>query len=172
MANGFSCQCESSPTCRNQALRGLWIRREQLIDMLVMEENRLEHAPTALHRSLRAHFDYLRKQIKFADKDLDRAVRNSALWDKDELLSSVPGVGPVLSVALLADLPELGQLNLRESDERPLSPAPARRSVVPNQHGKPARCLRSRRLRNHASRRRHAPRSRARSYRSQHQQRS
>ena len=85
-----------------------------MIEMLVMEENRLEHAPKALHRSLRAHIDYLRKQIKQADNDLDRAVRNSALWDKYELLSSVPGVGPVLSVALLSDLPELGRLNRRE----------------------------------------------------------
>ena len=102
------------PSEQNQALRGLWIRREQLIEMLVMEENRLEHAPKALHRRLMAHIDYLRKQIKYADKDLDSAVRNSALWDKYELLSSVPGVGPVLSVALLADLPELGRLNRRE----------------------------------------------------------
>ncbi len=102
------------PSKQNQALRGLWIKREQLIEMLVMEENRLEHAPKALHRRRMAHIDYLRKQIKYADKDLDSAVRNSALWDKYELLSSVPGVGPVLSVALLADLPELGRLNRRE----------------------------------------------------------
>jgi transposase len=84
-----------------------------LIEMLVMEENRLEHAPKALHRSLRAHIDYLCKQIKQADNDLDREVRSSAR-DKYELLSSVPGVGRVLSVALLSDLPELGRLNRRE----------------------------------------------------------
>ena len=102
------------PDEQNQQLRGLWVRREQLIEMLVMEQNRLEHAPKALHRSLRAHIDYLRKQIKQADNDLDREVRNSALWDQYELLSSVPGVGRVLSVALLSDLPELGRLNRRE----------------------------------------------------------
>jgi hypothetical protein len=71
--------------------------------MLVLEENRLEHAPKALHRSLRAHIDYLRKQIKQSDSDLDREVRDSALWDQYELLSSVPGVGPVLIVALLSE---------------------------------------------------------------------
>jgi transposase len=102
------------PDEQNRALRGLWVRREQLIEMLVMEENRLEHAPKTLHRSLRAHIDYLRKQIKQADNDLDREVRNCALWDRYELLSSVPGVGRVLSVALLSDLPELGRLNRRE----------------------------------------------------------
>jgi transposase len=102
------------PDEQNQVLRGLWVRREQLIELLVMEENRLEHAPKALHRSLRAHIDYLRKQIKQSDSDLDSEVRNSPLWDKYELLSSVPGVGPVLSVALLSDLPELGRLNRSE----------------------------------------------------------
>jgi transposase len=102
------------PAEQNQALRGRWVRREQLIEMLVMEENRLEHAPKALHRSLQAHIAYLRKQIKQANHDLDRTVRNSALWDQYKLMSSVPGVGPVLSVALLSDLPELGRLNRRE----------------------------------------------------------
>ena len=82
-----------------------------------MEENRLEHvaekAKTVRH-NLRSHIDYLRKQIKQADHDLDREVRNSSLWDKYEMLSSVPGVGLVLSVALLSDLPELGRLNRGE----------------------------------------------------------
>ena len=102
------------PDEQRQALHALWVRREQLIEMLVMEQNRLEHASKVLHRALRAHIDYLRKQVKRADDDLDRAVRDSTLWDKYELLSSVPGVGPVLSVALLSDLPELGRLNRGE----------------------------------------------------------
>jgi transposase len=81
-----------------------------LIEVLGMEENRLEHPSKALQRSLRAHIDYPRKQIKQSDHDLDHQVRSSALWDKYELLSSVPGVGQVLSVALPSDLPELGRL--------------------------------------------------------------
>ena len=105
------------PDEQSQALRALWVRREQLIEMLGMEENRLEHvaekAKTVRH-NLRSHVDYLRKQIKQADDDLDREVRNSSLWDKYEVLSSVPGVGLVLSVALLSDLPELGRLNRGE----------------------------------------------------------
>ncbi len=47
-----------------------------------------------LHHDLRGHIDYLRKQIKRADDDLDREVRNSALWDKYEILSGVPGGWP------------------------------------------------------------------------------
>jgi transposase len=105
------------PDEQSQALRALWVRREQLIEMLVMEENRLEHVAEkakVVRCNLRAHIDYLRKQIKQADDDLDREVRNSAQWGKHEMLSSVPGVGPVLSVALLSDLPELGRLNRGE----------------------------------------------------------
>lgn len=102
------------PDEQSQALRALSVRREQLIEMVVMEQNRLEHAPQALHHDLRAHIDYLRNQIKRADDDLDRAVRESPLWDKYQLLSSVPGVGPVLSRVLVADLPELGRLNRGE----------------------------------------------------------
>ena len=102
------------PDEQSQALRGLWVRREQLIEMLVMEQNRLEHASKALQPSLHSHIDYLRKEIKHTEDDLDRMVRNSPLWDRYEVLSSVPGVGPILSVALLADLPELGRLNRRE----------------------------------------------------------
>src|SRR5215467_2247649 len=105
MASRRSRPLRELPDEQSQALRALWVRREQLIEMLVMEQNRLEHAPKALHRDLRAHIDYLRKQVKRADDELDRAVRDSPLWDKYELLSSVPGVGPVLSVALLSDLP-------------------------------------------------------------------
>jgi transposase len=105
------------PDEQSQALRALWVRRERLIEMRGMEENRLEHvaekAKTVRH-NLRSHVDYLRKRIKQADHDLDREVRNSSLWDKYEMLSSVPGVGLVLSVALLSDLPELGRLNRGE----------------------------------------------------------
>ena len=102
------------PDEQSQTLHALGVRREQLIEMLVMEENRIEHAPKTLQHSLRSHIDYLRKEIKHAEDDLDRAVRNSPLWDRYEVLTSVPGVGPILSVTLLADLPELGRLNRRE----------------------------------------------------------
>jgi len=104
-------QLRELPDEQTQALRALWVRREQLLEMLGMEENRLEHAPKALQRGLHAHIDYLRKRIKQADDDLDQTVRNSPLWDKYEVLTSVPGVGPVLGAALLGALPELGRLN-------------------------------------------------------------
>jgi transposase len=52
------------PAAQSQTLRALGVRREQLIEMLVMEQNRLEHAAPALHQRLRAHIDYLRKRAQ------------------------------------------------------------------------------------------------------------
>jgi transposase len=96
-------------------LRALCTRRDQLMEMLVAEQNRLEHAPKRLQRAIEDHIDYLRKQLKRLDDDIDRAVRGSKLWRaKHELLRSIPGVGPVLSAGLIARLPELGETSRGE----------------------------------------------------------
>jgi len=96
-------------------LRALCTRRDQLMDMLVAEQNRLEHAPKRLRRAIDDHIDYLREQLKHLDDDIDHAVRHSKLWqEKHELLRSVPGVGPVLCAGLIARLPELGETNRGE----------------------------------------------------------
>jgi len=103
------------PDAQTRELKALCARREELIDMLVAEEHRLEHVPPRLRREINGHIDYLRKRLKHLDHDLDQAVRNSDLFRRQsELLSSVPGVGRVLCVALLARLPELGRLNRAE----------------------------------------------------------
>jgi transposase len=104
------------PDEQTRELRALCARRDDLLDMIGAEQNRLEHAPKRLHRELRGHIDYLRKRLKHLDRDIDGAVRGSELWrQKDELLDSVPGVGPVLRASLLAWLPELGTLNRAEA---------------------------------------------------------
>jgi transposase len=104
------------PDEQTRELRALCARREDLLDMIVAEQNRLEHAPKRLHREIRGHIDYLRKRLKHLDRDIDSAVHGSELWrQKAELLDSVPGVGPVLRAALLAWLPELGTLNRGEA---------------------------------------------------------
>jgi transposase len=104
------------PDEQTRELRALCARREDLLDMIVAEQNRLEHAPQRLQREIRGHIDYLRKRLKHLDRDIDSAVHGSELWrQKAELLDSVPGVGPVLRAALLAWLPELGTLNRGEA---------------------------------------------------------
>jgi transposase len=98
-----------------RALRELCLRREEIVEMLVAEEQRLARASKALRRELAGHVDYLKKRLKRINDDLDRAVRNSPLWkERGELISSVPGVGRVLCATLLARLPELGRLNRAE----------------------------------------------------------
>jgi len=93
-------------------LRAVCARREDLLEMLTAEHNRLEHAQGPVRREIKRHIEYLRKQLKRLDHDIDRTVRGSGLWRQvDQLLDSVPGVGPVLRASLLAWLPELGQLN-------------------------------------------------------------
>ncbi len=87
-------------------------RRRQVVGMVVAEGNRLETAVSPVRERIEAHIEFLRAELDELDKDLDRAIRESPVWrEKDELLRSVPGVGPKVSATLLADLPELGALD-------------------------------------------------------------
>ena len=64
--------------------------------MLVMERNRLRMASKATRQEIAGHVDLLLKRLHRMNRDLDQMVRNSPLWrEKGELLTSVPGVGPV-----------------------------------------------------------------------------
>lgn len=98
-----------------RALEALLMRRRQLLEMLTMEKNRLHSAPAPVRRDIKAHITWLIKRLKDVDGDLKASIEASDFWRvKDEIIRSVPGAGPVLSVTLLASLPELGQLNRRQ----------------------------------------------------------
>lgn len=92
------------------ALQGILARRRQLIEMRTAERNRLKMASTkALRKRIKAHIDWLEKEVSRTDEDLDRAVEDSESFKaKESMLKSVPGVGRVLARTLLAELPELG----------------------------------------------------------------
>jgi transposase len=95
-----------------QELQALVARRNQLIEMRTMETNRLAVADRAVRRSIEAILRALDQQIESSDGELTRAIESSAVWRaKDELLQSIPGIGPVTSRTLLAELPELGALS-------------------------------------------------------------
>jgi transposase len=103
------------PDEATRRLAELCARRIDVLEMIDAEHNRLEHASSAVRRDLTGHIDYLRKRVKRIERDIDGAVRGSELWrHKDELMDSVPGVGPTLRASVLAWLPELGQLNRGE----------------------------------------------------------
>jgi transposase len=91
-------------------------RQRQLVEMLTMEKNRIKNCPsTNVRAKIQAHIDWLEAEIKQINKDLDGLVQNTPEWkNKDALYRSVPGVGPIVAKALIAYLPELGQLNRKE----------------------------------------------------------
>ena len=102
-----------------QELEALLTRRRQLLEMLQAERNRTGQVfgkgKRLVKKSLKAHIGYLERELRITDTDLGAMIQASPLWrERDELLQSVPGVGPVLSRTLLADLPELGRLSRRE----------------------------------------------------------
>jgi transposase len=103
------------PEAAVQALDARLTRRRQLIEMLTAERNRLLIAPPAVRRDLQQHIRFLERRVREADDDLHTAVKASPAWRvKDDLLQSVPGVGRVVSLTLLAELPELGRLSHKE----------------------------------------------------------
>jgi transposase len=98
-----------------QALDALLTRRRQLLGMLTAERNRLLVAAPAVRRDLQQHIRFLERRVREADGELQAAVKASPAWRvRDDLLQSVPGVGRVVSLTLLAELPELGRLSHKE----------------------------------------------------------
>ena len=96
-------------------LRALVTRRRQITEMIVAENNRLSSASKTLGKRIEAHIRWLERELERADHDLDQAIRQSPIWQENQdLLKSVPGIGPIVSRTLLAELPELGKLNRRE----------------------------------------------------------
>ena len=98
-----------------QELHSLTARRTQVVEMLVAEKNRLGRASRAVVPRIQAHIQWLEQELDDLDQGLRQALQRSPVWrERDDLLRSVPGVGPQLSVSLLADLPELGTLGRRQ----------------------------------------------------------
>ena len=106
------------PDAEAQELEALLTRRRQLLEMLQAERNRTGQVfgtgKRGVRKSLKNHISYLERELRMTDTDLGDMIKASPVWrERDELLQSVPGVGPVLSRTLLADLPELGRLSRR-----------------------------------------------------------
>ena len=107
------------PDAEAQELEALLTRRRQLLEMLQAERNRTGQVfgkgKRVVKKSLKNHIRYLERELRMTDTDLGEMIKASPVWrERDALLQSVPGVGPVLSRTLLADLPELGRLSRRE----------------------------------------------------------
>jgi transposase len=103
------------PDAETQELHELVMRRRQLLEMKVAEQNRLFLATGITRSDIQRHINWLASNLKDMDKGIKSLVRKSPAWQaRDELLQSVPSVGPVTSTRLIADLPELGRLNHKQ----------------------------------------------------------
>jgi len=103
------------PDAQAQNLSALLARRRQVIAMLVAEQQRLSTTPATLRPRVEAHIAWLRQERDELDRELRRQIRASPAWrEDDDLLQSVPGIGPVVATTLIAELPELGRLNRKQ----------------------------------------------------------
>ena len=103
------------PDTQTQELRALLGRRQQLIGMRTAEQNRLAGTSERLTQDIEAHIAWLNARIATLDDDLETMLRASPLWrENDDLLQSVPGIGPVCARTLLLELPELGTLTRQQ----------------------------------------------------------
>jgi transposase len=90
-------------------------RRRQLVEMLTMERNRLALVRSRVRRDVQTHITWLERRVAETDDDLRQAIEASPVWRvQEDLLRSVPGIGPVVARTLLALLPELGHLNRKQ----------------------------------------------------------
>jgi len=91
-------------------------RRRQITEMIRAEHNRARRiTEPRLQKSIARLAKALEKELAVLDADIDAAVRGSPLWRATEdLLTSVPGVGPVIARTLIAELPELGALDRKK----------------------------------------------------------
>ena len=103
------------PEEQAQLLSAQLARRRQLVEMLTAEKNRLGTAPRPVRQRIQTHIAWLEQELRAVEDDLSTTLRASPVWrEQDDLLRSVPGVGPVVSLTLLAELPELGTLNRKQ----------------------------------------------------------
>ena len=102
------------PDAQSQTLAALVERRRQLVSMLTAEKNRQQQALPAVRPQVAAHIAWLEQALKDLDGELDALLQASPLWrTREQLLRSVPGVGPQVARTLIAQLPELGQASAK-----------------------------------------------------------
>lgn len=104
------------PDEATQVLADLVARRRQIIEMIVAEKNRERRISLQrIRKSIARLITALQKELTEIDAEIDTGVRGSPVWrETEDLLASVPGVGPITARTLIAELPELGQLDNKQ----------------------------------------------------------
>ena len=104
------------PDAMTRLLADLVARRRQIVEMMAAEGQRgRRQTHKRLQKSIARLRKALEKELAELDSEIDDHVRGSPVWaEKEQLLASVPGVGPVVARTLIAELPELGSLDRRQ----------------------------------------------------------
>lgn len=103
------------PTAEQEALAEMTMRRRQVVAMITAEKNRTHRISPVLRDRIETHIQWLEEELSQLDQQLHQRVRHSPLWRMQEnLLRTVPGIGPITACNLLAHLPELGTLNRKQ----------------------------------------------------------
>jgi len=96
-------------------IKDMLTRRRQIIEMMTMEKNRYQIMPSYLRADIKRVIQHLQRQLKKLNEQLDALVEQEDSWrERREIMTSMPGVGPTITQTLLADMPELGQLNRKQ----------------------------------------------------------
>jgi len=108
--------CRTAEDAGRRDLEGLVARRRQLVELRVMEDNRLSGASEGpARRSVEAVLRLLKEQITAIEERIAERIEGDDDWRaRMELLRSVPGVGPTTAAVLIAELPELGELSRQQ----------------------------------------------------------
>ena len=97
-------------------LDALITRRAQLKEMLTAEKNRMGVAPHTMRPSILAHVRWMESQVKELEAELNQVIQASPIWRaREDLLTSVPGIGEVTAQSLIAMLPELGHVTAKRA---------------------------------------------------------
>jgi len=104
------------PDDQVRAIESLMARRRQIVGMLIAEKNRLHRADLVVQLRLRKHINWLEEELDSLDKELNQQIKSSPIWrEQEDLLRSIPGIGPVFTLTVLSSLSEVGSLNRKQA---------------------------------------------------------
>jgi transposase len=115
LAEGIQPAVRALPDPQTEEVAAVLARRRQGLAMQHAEQSRLDRAPAGVQKGIRVHLRWLQADLARLDEDIDDRIQQSPVWrEREDLLRSVPGIGPVRSRTVLAELPELGLLDRKQ----------------------------------------------------------
>ena len=98
-----------------QSIEALVKRRQPLVEMLSAEKNRRAQLKGLMRDDVEAHIDWLKEHIERLNEPIKSLTAEHPPWrDRQTLLPSPKGIGPIISIGLFVYLPELGRLNRQQ----------------------------------------------------------